>query len=993
MSDKADFAKLLLKHGYSGVKKIGEGSFGVAVLVQDAEGGKSVCKSVKVGAAAMEDLLTAKKEARLLANLDHPNIVRYRSSFLDLGWFCIVMDFCDGGSLEMALQRAIKKSSHLQEEQIIRWFTQAILALEYLHGKGILHRDLKPGNLFLSKRGDLVVGDFGLSKVLDCTVACAKTLVGTPYYLSPEVIQDKPYFWPSDIWSMGCILYEMCALKVPFDSKNLSVLAQKICFGPLPELPSHYSSGMQELCFDLMNREADERPSAEDIVKRPLIQEVASKEISRAVSSIEDNAKAKFVVQDKFRELDLNGDGVVDKEELGHVLKHLDSAAWSDRMVTELLETVDTNKDGLIQLDEFLEWIFGGSDKVGLVERCQQNMEIATSDVSEEDITSLKATLLQWRQAVDIGCLSILPPSACVQTCETLAGLALEVHSLLEEKAEDKNVFRDCFAAIEQMSAILHGIEQLLIDYSRQRVRRVCGLTNASGLLTGLCFELADGTRNGQSPAGLGDTALASGGTATWEMLADGEQILEVKGFPAPAPASTGTPGAVSPAPKGRSRFTLATAAAKSKAKAGPDRSPSRQRTVSGEGPGTPASGAPETPTGSGEASEILADTVTLCTSRGRELHFGGSSSSARGAPFSFKAPGGEEVEDAIFTGSTCTGLKTLAAAPIVVTWDFWEKRKVEKVQAAFRKAADAVVSTLLNWSWRRGSKQGKYALLQARRLGLPHPFVPDEVKARQQDYSKGMTPPGYWDLSAMKLVHGTSVGSVMIDPDFMREVQELVDATYIARRPRSSDSRSVKPRGIEVVRAARLQNWQTWADFHAQQEIIRSEIAQLRKKGSRINNKIASLRTSGFLESLRLPMDEETNCVWLFHLISTEAVDKVTASSFDVDQAGHPGGTLYGRGIYLSECSNQVDELSPGPDKDGMRCMLLCRAALGNALLDDALLPDVVRVVSQCIEGNHHSVQGNRDKHDPSALRDFVVYDKDQVYPEFVLQYRRIYD
>jgi len=212
MADKADFAKLLLKHGYSGVKKIGEGSFGVAVLVQDTDGSRSVCKSVKVGSASMEDLLTAKKEARLLANLAHPNIVRYRTSFLDLGWFCIVMDFCDGGSLEEKISRAAKGSKPLPEDQIIRWFTQAMLALEYLHVKGILHRDLKPSNLFLTKAGDLVVGDFGLSKVLDCTVACAKTLVGTPYYLSPEVIQDKPYFWPSDIWSMGCILYEMRAV-------------------------------------------------------------------------------------------------------------------------------------------------------------------------------------------------------------------------------------------------------------------------------------------------------------------------------------------------------------------------------------------------------------------------------------------------------------------------------------------------------------------------------------------------------------------------------------------------------------------------------------------------------------------------------------------------------------------------------------------------------------------------------------------------------------
>jgi NIMA (never in mitosis gene a)-related kinase len=117
MSQQADFSKLLLKHGYTGVKKIGEGSFGVAVLVQDSDGCQSVCKSVKVGAAAMEDLLAAKKEARLLAHLQHPHIVRYRTSFLDLGWFCIVMDYCDGGSLAVQIERSAKKSSPMSEEQ------------------------------------------------------------------------------------------------------------------------------------------------------------------------------------------------------------------------------------------------------------------------------------------------------------------------------------------------------------------------------------------------------------------------------------------------------------------------------------------------------------------------------------------------------------------------------------------------------------------------------------------------------------------------------------------------------------------------------------------------------------------------------------------------------------------------------------------------------------------------------------------------------------
>merc|ERR1719272_2557400 len=126
MTDKAgnDLAKLLLKHGYTGVRKIGEGSFGVAVLVQDGDGSQSVCKSVKVNACAMEDLLTAKKEARLLSHLQHPNIVRYRTSFLDWGWFCIVMDYCDGGSASELIEKVAKKSTPMPEEQVCCYIAQ-----------------------------------------------------------------------------------------------------------------------------------------------------------------------------------------------------------------------------------------------------------------------------------------------------------------------------------------------------------------------------------------------------------------------------------------------------------------------------------------------------------------------------------------------------------------------------------------------------------------------------------------------------------------------------------------------------------------------------------------------------------------------------------------------------------------------------------------------------------------------------------------------------
>merc|ERR1719188_1932947 len=212
-----DIGGLLKRHSYTEIKKIGEGSFGRALLVQSDEGHKLVCKMVDVSQASTKETQDAVKEGRLLAAFKHPYVVRYRESFIDSGWLCILMDYCEGGDLTKQIEVARKARRNIPEEQILRWMTQALLALKYIHDKHVLHRDLKSGNFFLSKAGNLKMGDFGIAKVLNCTQAVARTQIGTPFYLSPEVCQEKPYAWASDIWAMGVILFELFALKLPFD--------------------------------------------------------------------------------------------------------------------------------------------------------------------------------------------------------------------------------------------------------------------------------------------------------------------------------------------------------------------------------------------------------------------------------------------------------------------------------------------------------------------------------------------------------------------------------------------------------------------------------------------------------------------------------------------------------------------------------------------------------------------------------------------------------
>eukprot|EP00392_Amoebophrya_sp_AT5.2_P001596 g1598.t1 len=218
---------VLKKHSYIPLKKVGSGSFGQAWLVGHDEDGKRqnyVCKMIDISRCSQKEKKDALHEASVLKTLQHPYVVRYKESFLEDGWLCIVQEYCEGGDMYQRIQKAKKQHQPFSESQIVTWFTQCMMGLKFIHEKKILHRDLKSSNFFLSKSGDIKMGDFGIAKVLESTAAVAKTQIGTPYYLSPEICQEKAYAWPSDIWAMGCILYELCCLRVPFDAADLRAL-------------------------------------------------------------------------------------------------------------------------------------------------------------------------------------------------------------------------------------------------------------------------------------------------------------------------------------------------------------------------------------------------------------------------------------------------------------------------------------------------------------------------------------------------------------------------------------------------------------------------------------------------------------------------------------------------------------------------------------------------------------------------------------------------
>lgn len=269
---------MLKNHGYNEVKKVGEGSFGQAILVEsEAEKTKLICKVVSLAGASEKESNDAHKECKLLSALRHPYIVRYRDSFMENRRLCILMDYCEGGDLSARIEMVRKQRQSFPEDQVQRWMTQATMALKHMHEKHVLHRDLKTSNFFLAKDDSIRIGDFGIAKVLRNTNACAMTQIGTPYYLSPEVCREKPYSWGSDIWAMGCVLYELCALRVPFDAANLASLVDKICRTRVPPLPHKYSGELQQLLNEMLNRNPDNRPSAGEILQRPMMQNIVRK--------------------------------------------------------------------------------------------------------------------------------------------------------------------------------------------------------------------------------------------------------------------------------------------------------------------------------------------------------------------------------------------------------------------------------------------------------------------------------------------------------------------------------------------------------------------------------------------------------------------------------------------------------------------------------------------------------------------------------------------
>nr|XP_034964187.1 serine/threonine-protein kinase Nek9 isoform X1 [Zootoca vivipara] len=257
---------------YAPIRVLGRGAFGEATLYRRTEDDSLVVwKEVDLTRLSEKERRDALNEIVILALLQHDNIIAYYNHFMDNTTLLIELEYCNGGNL---YDKILRQKDKLFEEEMVVWYLfQIASAVSCIHREGILHRDIKTLNIFLTKANLIKLGDYGLAKKLNSEYSMAETLVGTPYYMSPELCQGVKYNFKSDIWAVGCVAFELLTLKRTFDATNPLNLCVKIVQGnrAMEVDSSVYSLDLIHMVHSCLDQDPEKRPTADELLESPII--------------------------------------------------------------------------------------------------------------------------------------------------------------------------------------------------------------------------------------------------------------------------------------------------------------------------------------------------------------------------------------------------------------------------------------------------------------------------------------------------------------------------------------------------------------------------------------------------------------------------------------------------------------------------------------------------------------------------------------------------
>lgn len=295
---------------YQLVERIGKGSFGKVWKALRKQDGKIVAlKKIDYHNISRSQKQLIINEINILRKINNDHVVRYldRINEKDKCVINIIMEYCPGGDLQHLISKTKISGEYIREEQIWLSLGELALALKDCHcaPEKILHRDIKPGNIFIDEEGHVKLGDFGLAKKIDTDYT--KTILGTPYYMCPEINKSARYNEECDIWALGCVIYEMAALEPPFRGNSQEMLKRNILYSPVTRFSrKYYSESLWKIVSWMLEKDPKKRPNVKQILEYRNV--ALTLKLSKVRNELKIIRKKTVELKDKYEKLQLKPD-------------------------------------------------------------------------------------------------------------------------------------------------------------------------------------------------------------------------------------------------------------------------------------------------------------------------------------------------------------------------------------------------------------------------------------------------------------------------------------------------------------------------------------------------------------------------------------------------------------------------------------------------------------------------------------------------------------